>query len=106
MPDISITMGDAGRSFTLNVGDGAVITLEENLSTGYSWEVAGLPASISVVEASHDQPASHMVGATGTKVFRFAAIARGAGQIVLSLRRPWEPPGAAVRSFAIRVTVP
>jgi len=106
MPEIAIKSQDAGRSFTLNPGDGLVIELEENLSTGYSWEVRESPGGIlRLAGAEHEEAARTALGATGTKRFRFAATSQGSGRIELVLRRPWDPPDRVAQSFAAQIEV-
>jgi inhibitor of cysteine peptidase len=106
MSEINIIGSDVGRSFTANVGDSVNVELEENLSTGYSWESATSSSLIlSLTETKHDQPPQSAAGAPGMRSFRFVATSRGAATIDLKLRRPWDPPGVAAQTFSVHVEV-
>ncbi len=106
MPEILVSSSDKGRMFEAKQGDVIVIRLDENITTGYSWESGVIDSPF--VEASpseYTSAAGTAMGRGGTRTFRFQAKSSGSGQIRLRLRRPWEPEDAAIDSFAVNIQV-
>jgi inhibitor of cysteine peptidase len=99
---------EAQNSKTIVIAQNAplIISLESNLSTGYSWRVSkNDPAIVKFVEQSAFPPMVRMPGAPGHEMFKFKAIATGSDSIELEYVRPWEKGVAPVKKFAIAVTV-
>lgn len=106
MSTIQIIPSDQGGTFTANLGDMIVIRLEENLTTGYQWEIALIDNQIvELVDSDYSPIPTAGVGSGGTRTTRFIAKSSGSGQIQLRLRRSWEPIDAAVAHFAINIQV-
>ncbi len=72
-------------------GDRWTLALDSNLTTGYSWELAG--AGELVVEEAPDrlETVSSKIGAPLRQTFSFKAIRSGAASIELVYRRPFGP---------------
>ena len=84
---------DSGHSITLDIGQTAVITLAENRTTGYSWELEIEPKQQNVIgdiKEKYIHQQTKLIGAGGIKEFRFKA--ESAGKIVIKAyyRRLWE----------------
>ncbi len=103
MSEIVVRQSNLGRPVNVRQGD-IVLELEENPSTGYSWDLAGLPAFVTVAESSHEAAAPPRLGAPGLRRFRLLATATGVGTIEGQLRRPWDPANVAER-FSIPLSV-
>ena len=73
------------------VGDVIKITLNENTSNGYSWQIIDLPQQVELTEEQviDDNPAG-LVGAAHLKVFEFMIKESGALKIKLNYTRVWE----------------
>ena len=78
------------------VGDVIKITLNENTSTGYSWQIIDLPQQVD------DNPAG-LVGAAHLKVFEFMIKESGALKIKLNYTRVWEKNTDNVKNFELIV---
>jgi inhibitor of cysteine peptidase len=108
--EVVLDAEDDGSQVALAVGQGLVVTLASNPTTGYSWQVAdGLgPALAQVGEALYreaPQDGTPLVGAGGTETFRFEAKAAGQARLVLEYRRPWEENVEPIDQFELDVLV-
>lgn len=86
------------------VGDVIKITLNENTSTGYSWQIINLPQQVELTEEQviDDNPAG-LVGAAHLKVFEFMIKESGALKIKLNYTRVWEKNTDNVENFELIV---
>ena len=107
IPDVSeivLRRSDLGRPIDIRQGDVIVLELEENPSTGYSWELVDLPAFVTVAESSHETTGPPAMGAPGLRRIRVLAVGTGEGTIEGHLRRPWDRANVA-ESFSVPVFV-
>jgi predicted secreted protein len=115
--EITLRAEQAGEVVHVRPGDTIVVDLEENLSTGYSWEVDELDESVVERTASTavaptvaptGAPSGALLGAAGRRVLTFTARAPGDAGVRLALRRPWEGGGPPARTltFPVSVTAP
>jgi len=88
-----------GREFTLR--------LESNASTGYSWRLARPldDATLALVGSRYVPGQSSLVGAPGSEVWTFRAIARGQTTIDLEYVRSWEADQTPPRTASFSVSV-
>ena len=104
----SLTEVENGQQVNLEPGDSLTITLESNITTGYSWQVLEIDPTILSQEGDPEyrqSPGSEgLVGAGGAETFHFKAAASGETTLKLGYMRPWEsePP---VEAFEIIVIV-
>ena len=86
------------------VGDVIKITLNENTSNGYSWQIIDLPQQVELTEEQviDDNPAG-LVGAAHLKVFEFMIKESGALKIKLNYTRVWEKNTDNVKNFELIV---
>ena len=95
---------------TVSVGEKFEIRLEANATTGYSWVVdAGNSQGLDKLTATGESYAvgevpPMVVGAPGTQVFHYLAVAPGQVRIAFRYRRPWDPL-RDVRLAEARITV-
>jgi predicted secreted protein len=97
-PNISIHVAQ-GREFALR--------LESNASTGYSWELARPldDARLALVGSRYVQGQSSLVGAPGSELWTFRAVARGQTTIDLEYVRSWETEQTPARTASFSVSV-
>ncbi len=102
----AIAEGNAGQTIQLKVGDTLVVTLEGNISTGYSWEVATINSqALQQVGESEFKSNTDMPGSPGHQTMRFKAIAKGQGELKLVYHRPWEKDVAPIKTYSVTVEV-
>jgi len=103
-----ITAVDNGKQITLQSGDAMTLTLESNLTTGYSWQVLAIDNRVLIQEGDPEYKdatgSDGVVGAGGTQTFRFKAVGAGETSLELGYMRPWEavPP---IKTFSVQVIV-
>ena len=91
----------------VDVGKDFVFILQENMTTGYAWEVvenmANVPVSLehqgSKTRSVRGVP---LVGAPGTAVVRITPDRKGKGTVKLGYRRPWEK-NAPIHNVTVNV---
>jgi predicted secreted protein len=92
---------ESGTVVTVARGDLIEAVLPENAGTGYEWQLDPLPAGLELVNDRNDWPASGMAGASGRRIFTLRV--KGSGTVTARLRRVWEPPEAATKTFTVRL---
>ena len=75
----------------IDQGEVIVVTLPENPSTGYQWQLAK-PITLLKTEETYlaGEAKAGMVGVAGKKIFKFTAEKLGQDEIHLVYVRPWE----------------
>ena len=104
----TLTLGEsqAGSQAVLQVGDMLQVNLEGNPTTGYTWSVEDLDATVlKVVSEPEFHPASNALGANGTLTFRFEAVGTGRTTLKLIYSRPFEKGVPPLKTFAASVLV-
>ena len=106
MSEISVTRQDQGNVFEARQDDMIVFRLEENLTTGYGWEVETAEVSVvKFIESTYFEATGMAIGHDGTRVLRFVARSPGSQDIRLRLRRPWDPPEKAPEHLKVTILV-
>ena len=87
---VSVTDRDNNETIDLNVGDTLVVKLASNASTGYSWQMGQNNAKLLVTEGEprYENSTSGLLGAQGTQVFTFKALAAGGDVLGLLYQKP------------------
>ena len=98
-PTIERSEASAGQQVTLRVGQQLRVSLPENVTTGYSWQLD--PACGTSLHLETDQtapPATALAGAGRTRAWLFTASAAGSCNLRFRYARPWEKnkPGKVV----------
>jgi len=106
MKDIVVTRYDQEKIIEVQPGDVIIFRLEENLTTGYGWEVETTEVPVvELIESTYIEAPGTAIGRGGTRVFRFAAKLPGIQEIRLRLRRPWDPPDRALEHQKVTIQV-
>jgi len=102
--DIVIQIGNAdnGGKRRLRVGDVFEVTLPENPTTGYRWQLhSPVGPVLEVEDDSFAGPSSGMIGAGGLRSWRFRVLKEGLARLVIDNRRSWEP--APIGTFEVTI---
>jgi inhibitor of cysteine peptidase len=102
---LQIAEDDNGRTVTLAVGDAVELSLAENRTTGYHWELNEKAEPICELVSDDFEAASGPPGSGGVHRWQFRAVQPGSGEIGLQYRRPWEKNAARARSYQMSVRV-
>ena len=106
LPHRTYGAGDDGQTVSIKKGEALRLSLPENPSTGYSWNLT-LSNGLYLVgdEYSSDDTSGRLVGAGGTHSWDIRATGIGPQQILGVYRRPWESTTAPEKTFALTVQV-
>lgn len=87
-------------------GDTLVISLEENPTTGYSWNISASPG-LSMVDDEYvqDPVGEGIVGAGGVHNWTFEVVEEGIQNISAVYKRPWEDVTGSEKTFELNVDV-
>lgn len=80
------------------------LTLGENPTTGFRWELTDHGAPVCALRDSSFEPPTGGLGKGGARRWRFEAVQSGTGRIALVYRRAWEKTAPA-RTFQLAVRV-
>ena len=107
--ELSVDIASSGKEVTLAAGDMLTVTLESNITTGYSWnENANIGDKTVMQQTDHkyQPPATAIPGAGGKEVWTFKALEAGKSTLSLEYRRPFEPNTTApAKTFTLTLTV-
>lgn len=97
---------DDGATVTIKKGEALRVTLPENPSTGYSWDLS-LSDGLYLVNDQYvpDETGIRRVGAGGVHTWDIRATGIGSQQITAVYRRPWEVGVAPEKTFTLNVRV-
>ncbi len=101
-----ITDADKGSTVQLKTGDVLEVRLNSNPTTGYEWYVH--PKSTPLLKPagqSQTQATQPGVGRPIVQIFKFKAVAKGTGVLLLHYVRSWEPPDPNEEQFSVHVTI-
>jgi inhibitor of cysteine peptidase len=102
----TLTAEDAGQTIEMNIGDTLSVELEGNPSTGYTWEVAEMNASVlKQIGETEFETDSELVGSGGVLILRFEAIGSGQTPLKLVYHRPWEQDAPPEETFEVSIIV-
>jgi len=102
---LKIAEGDNGHEVTIAKGDELELSLSENPSTGYRWELSGKAAPVCELLNDNFEAAGTMPGRGGMHRWQFRAVQPGSGEIALQYRRSWEEGTPPARSYRVSVRV-
>ena len=103
---LTITQTDQGKIFTVRRGDGSVINLPENPTTGYQWAIARIDANLIELQNSEfSLPENAGVGGGGERIFTFKTKATGTARLQLKEWRPSAGDRSLVRRFNVTLQI-
>jgi inhibitor of cysteine peptidase len=99
---------DNGKTLSVKVGQEISISLEGNLTTGYSWirkdSRSDVVQVVGEVKYEPDAHAPGMTGAGGLFTAKYRAVKVGQATVELEYRRPWEKAEKRTNDGMFRVT--
>ena len=81
----------SGQTVTAQLGQQIRLSLEQNGTTGYQWQLGGTCAPLLDLKSDQTIPASGLLGAPSTRTWVFVGHQKGRCEIRLRDARPWEP---------------
>ena len=88
-------------------GGSAIFTLQENVTTGYSWRIDQAASRdlniLSISDGGRSGGRRRMVGSPSLRHWKIRALKPGRAEIVFAYQRPWEPAPVQTRSVEVEV---
>lgn len=100
-----LTEQDNDREVTLPVGQEVALSLPENRTTGYRWDIAEADDSLLDVQPAEPSPPSGAVGSGGRARWIVRAKAAGTTRLALKYWRPWEGDRSAGMRFGVHLRI-
>ncbi|RPJ64569.1 MAG: hypothetical protein EHM20_18255 [Alphaproteobacteria bacterium] len=103
-----ITEADNGNTMYLKEGQTFILKLNENPSTGYSWQLSRDDGLNLLWDKYHPWESSEesgniVIGAGGFHVWKIEAM--NDGKVKATYKRPWEPETGREKTFTLNVIV-
>lgn len=95
---------DNNETVTLPVGSEIVISLDENPTTGYSWNVTS-SRGLLLVNDTFIPPKTELVGAGGVHEWQYLAAEKGSADFSAIYQRPWENVTGTEDTFSMAFTI-
>ncbi|KLK88859.1 hypothetical protein SZ63_05325 [Methanoculleus sediminis] len=92
------------ETVTLPAGSEITISLDENPTTGYEWNVTS-SAGLEYVNDTYIAPETGLVGAGGVHVWEYTAAEKGAGEFSAIYKRSWEETTGNETTFSMTFTI-
>ena len=96
---------DNDRTLAIHPGETVQISLPENATTGYRWEIERYDEDLIKLLAAEPCYTDNAVGSGGVVAFTFQGKNPGSGEIVLKHWRSWEGESSVIARFRIRLNV-
>jgi len=88
-------------------GGSAIFTLQENVTTGYSWRIDQAASRdldiLAISDGGRSGGRRRMVGSPSMRHWKIRALKPGHAEIVFAYQRPWEPAPVQTRSVEVEV---
>jgi inhibitor of cysteine peptidase len=103
---LNLTHADNGKSVTMQVNDLLIVSLDENLTTGFQWVLDTNEGDLVTLQASEYIPsAGSGVGGGGQRLLTFKAQRVGTGRLQFKLWRQWEGEPSIIERFIFKIQV-
>jgi len=104
---VTLRETDTGRTIELKRGDTLIVELEGNPTTGFTWEVASVDASILKQEGDYEFEADKpgVPGSGGTFTFTFGAEGAGQTELQMVYHQAWDEETPPSKTFEVTVMV-
>ena len=95
---------DDNKAVTLPAGSEIVISLDENPTTGYSWNVTS-SRGLSYVNDTFIPPKTDLVGAGGVHEWQYRAAEKGSAEFSAIYMQPWMNVTGSETTFSMTFTI-
>jgi inhibitor of cysteine peptidase len=102
--EISAGEGESGRVTSAQLNDIVIITLPENPSTGYLWDLKATGGLFLVSDTFHRSTTKY-IGGAGTRIWKYQVRETGVQSVSGSYHRPWLKPSPNDRKFVFTIQV-
>ncbi len=103
---IILTEQDAGKTIYIRQGETLVVTLDGNITTGYTWEMASTEnALVTVVGEPEFKPAGDQLGSPGKISLTFKAQSSGQQVLKLVYHQPFDKTTPPEKTFEVILIV-
>jgi inhibitor of cysteine peptidase len=96
---------DNGKSISLAMGEMLTLSLTENPTTGYRWQLDSPKGGVLRIADDKFQPVGGQVGGSGIRTLSLVAAEKGSYRLSLSLKRAWETPESGIEEFTLQLNV-
>lgn len=96
--------GDSGKTITVNKGETFTVKLDENPTTGYSWNMT-VGNGLQIVSDRYVPNATHLIGSGGYHEWTIKAVGNGTYMVSGVYKRPWEPVVGNEQRYTLTVKV-
>jgi inhibitor of cysteine peptidase len=96
--------GDNGKTITVGNGETFTVKLDENPTTGYSWNMT-VGSGLQIVSDRYVPSTTGLLGSGGYHEWTIKAVSNGIHEVSGIYKRPWEPVTGSEQSFTLRVKV-
>jgi inhibitor of cysteine peptidase len=105
--NVNVDSSYSGKQVELAVGQSLVVTLESNITTGYSWSLTENSDGSVLSETGNEYiaPQTTLIGAGGKEEWTFKALKKGTSTISMEYSRPWETDTPPAETFDLTVVV-
>ena len=103
---IELDADDDAAEIEIKTDQELVVTLEANITTGYTWAVdSDVDGSLQLVGEIEYESESNLIGGGGAQKLRFKAGAPGEGDLTLIYHQPFDTETEPAREFSVSVIV-
>ena len=102
---IQIDQNDNGHEVSLALGEQVELSLAENQTTGFRWELKSQAEPVCELVQDRFELPDGKPGNGGVHRWEFRAVHPGSGEIQLEYRRPWEKNVAAAKTYKASIRV-
>lgn len=106
---LAVTLADKGQTLTVKVGREIIVSLAGNITTGYSWNLAGIDGKAVVLDGEvkyqENKHPDGMTGVPGMFHAKFKTLKPGKATVKLEYRRPWEKDAKPAEKDIFTVTL-
>lgn len=98
------TASDSGKTIMVKAGDTFTVKLDENPTTGYSWNLTA-DSGLQVKGDQYAPNSTSLMGSGGYHTWTIKAIKAGTYKVTGIYKRPWESTSGQEKTFSLTVMV-